>query len=420
LVGFRRLRLASFAALLVLVAISFYSIVSVLYLRSLGGVLIPALLLGVFFYVSVKFAEMQIQPGWVLHLPHWLVIGMIVLPGIALLGQLTFNLMATDLDGKDTFQFAISFWVVGVFWFLVGAATATAELKSSNYYAIGIVVVLFSIVLIGSEGAFVIHYGNLSRGLDGIHFTHLNTSDYAVFILALAYGLASTVVRYLVVLGAVSVLFALGGRSALLSFAAAVVIHQTFYALRSAESRIWGCVVLVGALLAFFVLLSAVDVLDLAGKDLLFSQGYKSDSSVAARIEFVELAISDLGRQALFGDPSLFVKRFSTIGAYMHNLLSAWQFYGFVFFMVVVVALLGALRLAYKLRKVWNDCLSSAFGLLIVYVLISVIVGRSVTFYLLWLVLGFWLERWILWRSFGTRDFLPATHTWRQTEVIDE
>lgn len=403
-------RACSAAALLVLVWITLYGIVSVIYLRSLPGGLVPALFLGFLFYLAIKLIQLKELPGWTLNAPHWLMIGVVVLPGISLLGQLALNLTAVDVEGRDTSQFAFSFWIVGVLWFFVGAAVATAAVGQSNFLTYLILGFLLFGLWLGSDGVFVIHYGNLSRGADGVRFTHLHTSDYAVFSLALAYGLATKYARYLVAIVAAFVLFALGGRAALFSFMTALLLYQYFFGAQSSTSRVFGGVVLASGLLAVFIFLRAVDAFDLAGKDLLFSEGYTSDSSVAARLDFVKLALDDLLSQAAFGDPSLIVARFSTIGAYMHNLLSAWQFYGALFFLVILIALVQILMLSHHFRKSWHDSLSVTFGLLAIYVVISVVVGKSVAFYLLWLVLGFWLERWVLWSSIGTRRFLPVVN----------
>ena len=398
----------SLLSLVLVTTLCFYSLASVLYLRSMAEGLIPVLFLCGVVYLVSKYAQMRVLPGWNLRMPHALLAAIVLLPAVSLLGQSALNLSALDIDGRSSIFHARNFWVVGVLWLVAGAALASAFVSPSRLAALGLVGALIVLLWFGSEGLFVINYARLSAGMGGFRFSHLNTSDYAVFSLALAYGLAFGWVRVAVLVGGLFVLFALGGRGALISFALAAVLHQAFFVVHSPKMRVFSLVALVSVLVAFFGILSDMGASDLTGKDVLFSEGYRGDASVLARLDQIFFGFSDLGQQALFGDPSLIVRRFASAGAYMHNLFSSWQFYGVLFFAVLVCALFFGLKFAYLSRGVNSDVLSVTFTILIIYVAISVVVAKAVGFYLLWLALGFWLERGILGSSLGTRRFLPG------------
>ena len=393
------IRGSSAGALLIVVGVSMYGLASVLYYRSFATGLVPALLAVAVLYGLIKIIQADRADGVSYSTPRLLMLLIVLLPALSLLGQSALNLSAMDIDGRSSIGHAQNFWMVGTLWLIAGAAIATGTVARSNLFAIGLVGALLFLLWIGSDGLFVVNYGRLSAGLGGARFSHLNTSDYAVFSLALAYGLASGWLRIIVLVAAVFVLFALGGRSALFAFTAATVLHWIFWGGSRPASRLIGGFLLVSVLGVVFIYLADLGGAEVAGKDVLFSQGYASDSSVVARVDQIMLGVADLGRQAMFGDPSLIVKRFASAGAYMHNLLSAWQFYGFAFFVVLVASLLYCLRYSYVNRESYDDSLSTAFVLLLIYASISVVIAKAITFYLLWLVLGFWLESAVLARA---------------------
>lgn len=392
----RLIRYISGGVILIVSAVSVYGLVSVLYFRSYAVGLVPALLAAALLYGLIKVIQVERNRGFYLGAPRLLMILIVLLPALSLLGQSALNFTAMDIDGRSSIGHAQNFWMVGALWLISGAAIATGVMGRSNLLAMAILGALLFLLWLGSDGLFIINYGLLSAGLGGARFSHLNTSDYAVFGLALAYGLASGWFRVIVLVAGVFVLFALGGRSALLAFTAAAVLHWIFWGQVRLASRVAGSLFLVSVLSAVFVYLAEMGRTDVAGKDVLFSQGYAADSSVVARLDQIMLGVADLGKQAVFGDPSLIVKKFDSVGGYMHNLLSAWQFYGLVFFAVLLSALFYSLRHSYVHRESCGDALSTAFVLLLIYVAISVVVAKAITFYLLWLVLGFWLERVVL------------------------
>lgn len=401
-------RIALFETFLI-AALCFYGLASVLYFRVFAEGLIPALSIGALLYFIGKAAQMRAVPGWQIRAPHALLASVVLLPALSLLGQSALNLSVVDLDGRSSINYVASFWGVGALWCLSGAAIAAAWVPPSRLGAGAILLGLLGLLWVATDGLLVVHYGRLSDGLGGVRFSHLNTSDYAVFVLALAYGLAVGWLRIVVVLAAVVVLFGLGGRTALICFITAAVGHQAFFVANSARARLLASLALVLVLVPAILTLAQSGAADLAGKDLLFTEGYSSDSSVLARLDHILLGGEDLFRQALFGDPSLIAKRFNSMGSYMHNLLSAWQFYGVVFFAVLLFSLFGCMRFAMGHARLFLDPVTVTFAVLLTYVVFAVLIGRAVNFYLLWLVLGFWLERWALCSSSRTMAFLDPS-----------
>lgn len=379
-------------ALVVVSGMCIFNLYSVLYLREVPSLLVPVLAFCVVFFVLKRVAF--VGDGEIFFPAEYRIMLLILfVPGLAILGQAALNIDAVDLDGRRSIEFARSFWLMGVLWFLAGAALADARLPDSNALAFGIIGLLIALLWIGSEGFLVINYALLSAGLGGFRFSHLNTSDYTVFLLALAYGMSTKWWRFIVVVGALGVLFSLGGRSALFIFAASVIVHQLFYVRGIVGAKILSATVLVVIMVYVFVSAAESGLIDVAGKDLLFSRGYAADPSVLERIEQMRFGVDNLYLQIPFGDPSLIVERFSSVGAYMHNVLSVWQFYGFFFFAILVFSLVFCLRFSISFKSGDGSVLSVSFSVLLIYVCISVAISKSFTFYLMWLVLGYWFEK---------------------------
>ena len=378
---------------MVVVGICLYGLFSVFYLRvAVEGVVFSLVFCAILYFIT-ELLRSRVAPASVLCKQIAALWALILLPAFSLLGQSALSLSAMDIQGRTSIDFARNFWVVGSLWMLTGAGIAAAYLNRSNTLALVLLAILVALLWFGSDGLFVINYGRLSADVGGLRITHLTMADYAVFCLALAYGLSSGLVRVAIVLGALFVLFALGGRGALLAFAVAVFVMQVLIEKRRTSLR----VALVMLLAAAFVTLQGYfeDLAQQSGavKNLLFSQGFGRDESVIERLEQIFLGLSDLGRQAALGDLSLVVWRFDSAGAYMHNIISAWQFYGVLFFSVLVASILYSLGFANESRRWSDDSIHATFHLLLIYVVISVLVAKAITFYLLWLVIGYWLAR---------------------------
>lgn len=387
------IRQGSLVTLLVVVGVCLAGLVSALYLKvPLEGV-VPVLVFCAVLYLFSKLLKGRSLPDSRFCMQTRILWLVVLLPAVSLLGQSALNLSSMDIDGRSSISYARNFWFVGSLWLLAGAGIAAASLERSNALALMLLAVLLALLWFGSDGVFLINYGQLSADSGGLRITHLTTSDYAVFCLAMAYGLSSGLGRVAVSLCALFILFALGGRAALFSFALAVLVMQIFVGQSRGSLRVLAGIVLGAVFLILYDYFGSLAQDSGASKDVLFSQGFGRDASVLERLEQIFLGFEDLGKQALFGDLSLVVRRFATAGGYMHNILSAWQFYGFLFFSLLVASLVYSLRFAYA-SHFWSDnSLHVAFHLLLVYVVISVLVGKAVTFYLLWLVLGYWLER---------------------------
>ena len=95
--------------------------------------------------------------------------------------------------------------------------------------------------------------------------------------------------------------------------------------------------------------------------------------------------------QLWIGDPTILATEMGSVGAYIHNLLSVWQVFGFFVFLALVVAIFIALFRMFKiLRSVSNNPLFDSAALLLIYSVLSVLTTKNGGFWCLWFAVGLW------------------------------
>ena len=127
-----------------------------------------------------------------------------------------------------------------------------------------------------------------------------------------------------------------------------------------------------------------------AVKEILFLDGVENDGSFQARAALFRESLPLLADQFWIGNYALVAEVQGGFAGYSHNLLSAWQFYGFYVFVAIILSLIYSLRRAVKQVKISARPVNIFGVFMLVYVTISVIISKYVGWNLLWFTLGFW------------------------------
>jgi len=293
-------------------------------------------------------------------------------------------------DGIDTLSNISTVYVLMVIWFFAGGAASRSIFKDSMATSLIIMIVLVVSIQLGLGDQAAVDYQaiNQESGLSDI--SHLSLEKYIILLLAFAYAICSKT-RWLALLIGLFVLFLMGGRTALATFA----ITGLALSLRGNMTRNLILFSIVGIISFSFLRYSidtgVIDVQSQAIRDIMFLDGFGEDASFNARVQLYNQALPHLQDQFLFGDYTLTTRATGYFGTYIHNLLSAWQFFGFFVFLGIALALLYCLHRAMTTLK-HNPTTTDVFGaFMVIYVIISMIVGKSVMYNLLWFVLGFWM-----------------------------
>ena len=329
-------------------------------------------------------------------------------------------------DGFPAIQQVFNHLVFGCLWLLVGASVARFKAKPSNLIAVLLMSALAAAVVLGvlnSEGSFTIEYWKLDIiAEDNDRLTHLTFGYLATLIYAMSYSFATSLRPIIFVVGFL-VLFPLDSRSAFFITVTAIIIFELLAGSRKIFARLIVPVALIGVAIFTIVQLDVIDFDDPRNRRMLLAEGVDDDLSAQARSDILQESLAALPSQFFIGDPAYVVRQTGDHGLFIHNLLSAWQFFGFPAFVMFIVCLLAALRRARRtVRQKQLDPVQMMGFIILIYIIIGVVVTHFVAHKLLWFSLGFWLLRepdsLQLARS-RAREQMSDAHTGRKKSLFD-
>ncbi len=330
----------------------------------------------------------------------WILILLIPLSMVVALSlQTMFGTNLIDIFGRSSQPLARSVFLVGIGWFLAGGLLQYGRLARSSILALFSFGVLVACISVSLGTNFMVEYGAVGYGLEEFQSNHLGTSTGFSFIALAAY--CSAVGRFRIIIAVVSIaaLFALGGRATMYLFTATLAICSIFASeLRQRALSVFA-VVVVGMLIIWGFAGDSDDT----SRMWLFS-GVMGGGSAAGRAEAMRIGLSTLEKQLAYGAPEAIVENAGNLGAYMHNLLSAIQFFGLIPFLLLAAAAVLSLRFAFKVYRNSKRSIDLLGIHLLVLSCLEVSVAKSVHYSLFWSAIGFWL-----FRIAGLRQVLPGS-----------
>lgn len=359
-----------------------------------GSLLSPVFILVIpAIYLALLVRQYQIDGGAArLRSGALLLLGLCGTLGVALILQVTLLTDQIDQFGRSAISFAANTAFYGISWALVGYVIAEGRVSGGTPLALFIVAFVLLLV-IPNVGAGYLDISGM-RELTGIDsFSHLWVSENAVILFFLAYASAgSSLVRALVLAAMAVVLVSLLGRSSLFLSLAAIAIFEVLYGQGGRQvSRLLFMVIaifFVGLVLLAFVGDGGDQVFD----RVFLKGGLASDPSYLLRDLALTAGVAKLDGQILFGDPTVLVSEFGNVGLYIHNLLSAWQLYGFPFFVAISIVLIVSVIRMHRLSVFFvNDEFLRFAGLFLIYSVLSVLLTKYVGYWGLWFAFGIWL-----------------------------
>ena len=294
-----------------------------------------------------------------------------------------------DENGVNSLSNITTITKVSVMWFFVGGACAQATIKESKALALLLSIGVAGAMVGAIDETLTVPFREIAE-LSGVEkLSHLALEKYLILLLVLAYAFSSQL-RFLTVALGVLALFLNGGRTALFVFLFTFILLN----LRGNLFRnvIAFSLLSLGLVVAFFIGVNN-GFIDLQSKvivDILFLEGLESDGSFQGRVTLLKDSLPLLADQFWIGNYALVSSQQGTFAGYAHNLLSAWQFYGFFVFCALVISLIYCLRRVVYSLKYSSEPIAVFGSFLFIYVLISVILSKNVAWHLLWFAFGFW------------------------------
>lgn len=307
----------------------------------------------------------------------------------ALTLQIIFFGTVLDNIGRDTSKVVFDFLLYSFIWIVIGIRLGQSkEYKESILIPFILLVPILIIVAINLNGNLVISYWDLAgQRTDNVELSHLVIGEAVILIIILAISFSNAnVVPIIISLGAF-LLFVIGGRTNLIVFIAAVVV---FYFRYSKNKLRFICVLFVFMSIIYiirnYLLENYAD--DFLVNRMLLSDGVQSDESASARNRLMLEFINDLDAYFWIGNINFIVHKYGSFGSYVHNLMSAYQYFGFLGFLLTLAVLFMTLRRSWIGANYY--IMHSKFYLLLSWTtLFSLISGKYIAFSLFWILIGF-------------------------------
>jgi len=383
--------LIKISGLVLLLVYCFFNLGNILYFKLTVDVIGAALALMAGIYFVQRVARASIT-GLQINLVEVMAVCLLISVTATILLQRILYESYIGFDGVNTHESMMSLWIVSVLWFLIGGAISAADIKESPALALILAGSVAAIMGFGIDAELFKSFRIEGSDDPTDRVSHLSLERYVVIPIVLAYAL-SPKTRWLVALAGVFCLFLLGGRTALFVF----IITVIFMNLRGNAVRNLIILTVMGTLLflglRYAVSSGLLDPNNPGVNDILFLGGVSEDKSFIGRVQLFQQSLQDLPQQFLVGNYSITVERYGAFGTYIHNLLSAWQFYGFFIFLAILLSLLYCVVKMLGMRADRQSPIMVFSSFMLVYVFLSVVMSKYVGWTMLWFVLGLWMLR---------------------------
>jgi len=311
---------------------------------------------------------------------------------VAIAGQSILAMDVVDQENVSSWSYTVSLWFFSVSYFFAGAACTHALYKKSNLVAVTMVLLVVVPLWFALEGTLFLDYYRMGQELGNPAFSHLYISEWCVFFFIGAYGFASPALRPVIVVVAVASLFSLQGRSSTVLTFATFFIYSFLIDGRKAIFTVSGVILLAAVAYFYLPIEDIVFSSDERRLDRMLLSDEEADSSLEGRADIFWFSLNHLPKSIPFGDPTFIAIKAHRMGSYIHNLLSMWQFFGLIPFLLMVVMLYRGLRMMWKKIKYGQLTVMEEIAcMLLIYATISVALAKSINFYWLWFAVGYWM-----------------------------
>ena len=281
--------------------------------------------------------------------------------------------------------------IISIMWFFIGGTCAQAEFNENKFLALFISLSLLAAMISASGEELRVSYRTAEQEA-GASVSHLVLERPIILLLVYSYAISGNFKYWILAIGTMA-LFFMGGRTALFLFATSggLLAYRN-----NLISGFLGSLVLFGSISILFLIGVSTGYIDTdirAVREILLLDGLEQDGSYAGRIARFEASLPLLWEQFWIGNYSLVTEQHKGWGGYIHNLLSAWQLYGFFVFSAIVMSLIYCLKRMSWFLRISNKPIDIFGALMLMYVILSSVLSKYVGWKMLSFMLGFWMLR---------------------------
>jgi hypothetical protein len=335
---------------------------------------------------SLQEIRRQLNTGALSNIQIYASLVAIIIP-LACLIQILTTQDLVDRNGRSSHTYILLESFLNLPWLIIGSKLPNSNYRTKNYIGIIFISVLLFLIIKNTDSAYIIDYTQLNKdSAPGTESTHLPLGSWGALLVIFSYTIVSRKIKYLALPTSLFIFYSMGGRGSLACFAASVIIYEAIFK-NDAKLLIFMATISSAAIL---YLISSAEIINSSTllNRMIFSSGLDEDGSLIERVDQFDRGLTLLLDQALYGNTSLIVQEFGTVGAYMHNILSAWQFFGAPVFFIITLLLISISLKLHKNRLQLTTPAQNFCLMLFIYSLTCVLTTKFVFFPLLWISVG--------------------------------
>lgn len=290
-----------------------------------------------------------------------------------------------DNLGRSLFLFNFTYFIYYVVWLICGIYIGKLIIKHDNESLLTtawLAITIFHLSNISPDGL-KIDLSKIPKESIGIY---LGLSDAYAIISIIAIGSSKNILKSISILAAsLFMLFILQSRSSMACTLFSAVLGYTLY---SQPSKKILYLIILGVC-AFVLAPFAAELLSTDERmQVLFTKDYSSDGSYIERGIQLKYGLQHILDNPILGGYEKIVIDLGTHGAYIHNILSFWQVYGLLGFILALYFFIlfpTTTLLNHDLTKQAKTTLT----MLIIYIALQIVFSRSYVYNYSWFMVGF-------------------------------
>lgn len=288
---------------------------------------------------------------------------------------------------RSLFKYHLDVIILGIMSYIIGRNFTYVELNwLLTYFLLMLVLTLYN----ADGSSFSINLDSVDEELKGIY---LGLSDIFCIFSLILFGMInnrSSIFRVTIFFLSILGLFVLNSRSSLYIYFICVAFYL-FITLRQSQTRrvvLYLLLTMIGIFIALYDRIINILILNDRMLSIIVNN---NDASVDERKYLQIKGIEQIVSNPFLGDYGGVIRIHGSLGAYIHNILSFWQTYGLLVFIIVLYFFIyqpfKCLMLSYKFRYKYDNKYDYVI-LLSLYLILSVTISKSYGWFSAWFLLG--------------------------------
>jgi hypothetical protein len=269
---------------------------------------------------------------------YWLLL-LVLVGSISVWYQWIYEYDATDILGRSAHQLLLNNWLNAILWAVIGACFSyrVGKVDFGEIPAISAFFLLSFFIFSYFEIA-NLQWTELAAEMGVERVSHLSISDYVVILIFFSLFNDSKLIKLIGLLSGIAILLMMGSRTAFVVAALTLAFARIFSEIniKNIYQSIFRLLIISISVYFLLVFLGATTGAERFVQLLKYSD---ESGSLYARQYAFEIGLKNILTLPWSGSAASVVTSFGNAGMYIHNIISAWQLQGFLFFFYLVTTI---------------------------------------------------------------------------------